>query len=99
MLIVQFVSEFRIDSGVRHGYIMSTCLFNVYINGVMKEVKMGTGRRGMSFLENRREWRLPGLLYVDDLVLCSELGEDLRAIVGWFAEQGDGTEWRGGIRL
>ena len=39
----------------------------------MKEVKMGMGRRG------ERERRLPGLLYVDDLVLCSELEKDLRA--------------------
>ena len=33
-----------------------------------------------------REWRLPGLLYADDLALCGELGEDLRGMVGWFAE-------------
>ena len=29
--------QFRIDSGVRQGYIMSTWLFNVYMDGVMKE--------------------------------------------------------------
>ena len=28
----------------------------------------------------------PGLLYVDDLVLCDELEEDLRVMVGRFAE-------------
>ena len=33
-----------------------------------------------------RKWRLPGLLYVDDLVLCCELEEDLRAKAGRFAE-------------
>ena len=33
--------------------------------GVMKEVKMGMGRRGVRFLEDGREWRLPGLLYPD----------------------------------
>ena len=27
-----------------------------------------------------------GLLYADDLVLCGESEEDLRAMVGWFAE-------------
>ena len=32
-----------------------------------------------------RGWRLLGLLYVDDLVLCDELEEDLRAMVGRFA--------------
>ena len=36
--------QFRIDSSVRQGCIMSPWLFNVYINAVMKEVKMGMGR-------------------------------------------------------
>ena len=36
--------------------------------------------------EEGREWRLPGLLYADDLVLCGELKEDLRAMVGCFVE-------------
>ena len=31
----------------------------------------------MNFLENGREWRLPGLLYAADLVPCGELEEDL----------------------
>ena len=53
--------QFRMDSGVRQGCIISPWLFNVYMDGVMKEVKMGMGRRGVSFLEDRREWRLPGI--------------------------------------
>ena len=40
----------------------------------------------MRFLEEIREWKLPGLLYADDLVLCDESEEDLRAMTGWFAE-------------
>ena len=40
----------------------------------------------MNFLEDGREWRFLGLLYADDLVLCGELEEDLRVMVGWFAE-------------
>ena len=43
----------------------------------MKEVKIWMGRR---------EWRLPGLLYADNLVLCGESEEDLRAMVGRFVE-------------
>ena len=43
--------RFRIDSCVRQRCIMSPGLFNVYMDGVMKEVNMGMGRRGM---------RLPG---------------------------------------
>ena len=46
---------------------------------------MGMGRRG--------EWRLPGILYADDLVLWGESEEDLKAIVGRFVEVGR-REWR-----
>ena len=63
--------QFRIDSGVRQGGIMSPWLFNVYMDGVI-EVKMEMGWRGVSFLEDGRERRLPDLLYSDDLVLCGE---------------------------
>ena len=54
----------------------------------MKEVEMEMERRGVRFQEDGREWRLPGLLYTDDLVLCDESEEDLRAMVGWFVEVG-----------
>ena len=33
---------FRINSDVRQGCIMSPSLFNVYMDAVMKEVKMGS---------------------------------------------------------
>ena len=36
--------------------------------------------------ERDREWRLLGLLYAGDLVLCAELEEDLRVMVGRFVE-------------
>ena len=75
---------FRIDSGVRPGCIMSPWLFNVYMDGVVKEVKMGMGRRVVGFLEDGRECRLPGFLYADDLVLCGESEEDLRVMEGRF---------------
>ena len=40
--------RFRIDCGVRQSFIMSPMLFNVYMDEVMKEVKMEMGRRGES---------------------------------------------------
>ena len=67
------VSErFRIDNGVRQGSITSPWLFSVYKDAVMKEVKVGMGRRGVKFMEEGGEWRLPGPFYADDLVLCGE---------------------------
>ena len=47
---------------------------------------MGVGRRGVRFTEEWREWKLPGLLYADDLVLCGESEEDLRAMVVRFVK-------------
>ena len=73
--------RFRIDIGVRWGCIMSPWLFNVYMDAVMKEVKMRIERREMTFLEERISLRLPDLLYADDMVLCVELEEDLRVMV------------------
>ena len=43
-------------------------------------------RSEVRFQDEGREWRLPGLLYADDLALCGESEEDLRAIVGRFVE-------------
>ena len=36
--------------------------------------------------EEGREWRLPSLLYADDMVLCDELEEDLMAMLGRFVK-------------
>ena len=51
-----------------------------YIYGFSNERgENGDGKEG-------REWRLPDLLYADDLVLCIELEEDLKVMVGWYVE-------------
>ena len=65
---------------------MSPWLFNIYIDAVMKEVKMGMGRRGVGFLEEGKEWRLPGFLYVGDLALYVESEGDMRVMVEHFVE-------------
>ena len=51
------------------------------MEGVWKDVKMEFGRKRVRFLEEWREWRLPGLFYADDLV---NLEEDLRTMVRGF---------------
>ena len=65
---------------------MSTWLLNVYMDTVTKEVKTVMGRIGVRLLEEGREWRLFGLLYEDDLVLCGDSEEDLKEMVGSFDE-------------
>ena len=46
----------------------------------------GDGQEGSELHGGWERVRLPGLLYADDLVLCSKSEEDLRVMVGWFAE-------------
>ena len=66
--------RFRIESGVRKGYVMSTWLFNAYMDAVMKKVKMGAGRMGVRFLEEGRE------------CILTDLFRDLKVMVGRFVE-------------
>ena len=75
---------FKIESGVRQGCVMSPWLFNLYMDGVMKEMLGGMDGEGVRMVVNRREWSVPCLLYADDLVLCSESEEGLRKLVERF---------------
>ena len=38
--------------------------------------EMGIGRMGVTFLKEGTEWRFPGLLYADKLVLCFKVEEE-----------------------
>ena len=46
---------FSIDSGVIRVFIISFWLLNVYMDVVMKELKMGRGMMGVRFLEKGGE--------------------------------------------
>ena len=50
-----------------------------YIYGCNEEGKNGDWKE-------EREWRLPGLLYAEDLVRCGESEKDRRMMVGHFFE-------------
>ena len=56
---------FRVNSGARQGCIISPCLFNVYMDAVIK-VKIGMGRSRMRFQEGRVE--------ITWLFVCRQLG-------------------------
>ena len=42
-------------SKLKQGCVMSPWLFNMYMNVVIKEVKVGMGRMGVRFMEAERE--------------------------------------------
>src|SRR5678815_4623106 len=66
---------FSINRGVRQGCVMSPWLFNLYMDGVMKELKVGVTGNGVRMMENGDEWRVQYLLYANDLVLFGQYEE------------------------
>src|SRR5678815_4169579 len=64
--------------------MLSPWLFNLYMDGVMKELEVGVAADGVRTMENGRERRMPYLLYADDLVLCGESEESLKGLMERF---------------
>ena len=52
----------------------------------MKDVKIEMGKKGVGFQKEGKEWRLPGFLYADELVLGSESEENLTVMVRRFVD-------------
>ena len=67
--------QYWCEIGVNHVPLALQCIYGCSDEG-------GENRDG----KKGREWRLPSLLYADDLLLCGKLEEDLRAMVGHFVE-------------
>ena len=61
----------------------------MYLDAVMKEVKIGMKEVGTRVLEEKGECRLPDLLYAEDLVLCGESEEDPKVMVGLLLLNGE----------
>ncbi len=51
---------------------MSPWLFNIYMDGVMREVKGKVGEVGIKLYNEGRKWVLNSILFADDTVLIAE---------------------------
>ena len=61
---------FGVNVGLRQGCVMSPWLFNVYMDGVVREVYSRTHGRGVKLRnESGNEWVLSQLLFADDIPL------------------------------
>lgn len=49
---------------------------NVYMDGVIKEMKVGTHGEGTELILNGKVWRVPTCLYADDAVLFVEVNKN-----------------------
>ena len=76
--------SFSISVGVKQGCVMSPWLFNIFMDGVMKEWKMRIQGEGAELNENGKLWKVPSCLYADDAVLFAESEEKLQRMVSEF---------------
>ena len=77
---------FEVKVGLRQGCVMSPWLFNVYMDGVMREVRENAGDVGVRLVESsgRREWKVEWLMFADDTVLVCDSIEKLRSAIEEF---------------
>ena len=71
------VSEwFPVNIGLRQGCVMYPWLFNVYMDGVVREVNVGVLGKGLELLSaNGERIEINQLLFADDTALVADLGE------------------------
>ena len=73
---------FPVNVGLRQGCVMSPWLFNIFMDGVVREMNARMAREGVR-LKNADggEWRLNQLLFADDTALVADSEEALRQLV------------------
>ena len=69
---------FKVDVGLRYGCVMSPWLFNVYMDGVVREVNVTVLGKGLELLRaNGGRFEIYQLLFADDTALAADSEEKL----------------------
>ena len=66
---------FQIGKGVRQGYILSPCLFNLYIEYIMRNTGLEESQAGIKIAGRN----INNLRYADDTTLMAESEEELKS--------------------
>ncbi len=69
---------------MRQGCVMSPWLFNIFIDGCMREMKAEVGRIGAKVKLNGVDWSVAACLFADDTVLLAESERKLQRVVDQF---------------
>jgi len=72
-----------VKAGIQQGCVMSPWLFNIFMDGVMREVKGKAGEVGAHMWDDRRnrEWKVEWLMFSDDTVLVGDSEQKLQKLV------------------
>lgn len=61
--------SFALGVGVRQGCVMSPWLFNIFMDGCMREMKAKVGNVGARLRLNEVSWSVVACLFADDTVV------------------------------
>ena len=67
---------FKTGKGVRQGYVLSPCLFNLYAEYIMQNARLDEAQAGIKIAERN----INSLRYADDTTLMSESKEELKSL-------------------
>ncbi len=69
------------EVGGRQGRVMSPWLFNIFMDGFMREIKCRVVNAGAKLRLNGEVWSVVTCRFVDDTVLLAESERDLQRVV------------------
>ena len=76
---------FQIEKGVRQGYILSSCLFNLDAECIMRNARLDEAQVGIKIAGRN----INNLRYADDTTLMAESEEELKSLLMKVKEQGE----------
>ena len=68
---------FKIGKGVGQGYILSSCLFNLYTEYIIRNARLDEAQPGIKIARRN----INNLRYEDDTTLMAESGEELKSLL------------------
>ena len=71
------IDWFQIRKGVRQGYILSPCLFNIYVEYIMRNAGLDEAQAGIKIARKN----INNLRYADDTTLMAEREEELKNLL------------------
>ena len=83
--------RFQIGKGVRQGYILSPCLFNLHAEYIMRNARLDEAQAGIKIARRN----INNLRYADDTTLMSESEEELKSLLMKVKQESE----KGGLKL
>ena len=77
----------KLQKGVRQGYILSPCLFNLYAEYIMRNAGLDEAQTGIKI----SGINVNNLRYADDTTLMAESEEDLKSLLRKVKEESEKT--------